>query len=94
MKTKREGVPKAFDPYTRGEIELVLSLVPTRANVANLAQSLGRTEDAIWTLYELAYSGRWLKKQLARFGPHQDNVTTKIGQAKKKLGIGIGHIPK
>ena len=94
MRTKMDGPPKAFDPYSKEEIEMILSLVPTRVNVKNIARSLGRSEDAIYTIYELAYSGRWLKSQLAGFGSHQDNVMTKIGAAKKKLGISIGHIPK
>lgn len=94
MRTKKDGPPRAFDPYRREEIELVLSLVPTRANVRNLAKSLGRSDDAIYTLYQLAYSGKWLKSQLARFGTHQDNVMTKIAAAKKKLGMFVGHIPR
>ena len=94
MRTKKDGPPKAFDPYSTEEIELILSVVPTRTNVKNIAKSLGRSEDAIYTVYELAYSGRWLKGQLARFGPEQNNVMTKIARTKKKLGMFVGHIPK
>jgi len=94
MKTKADGVPKAFERYTKEEIELILSLTPTYSNVNNLAKSLGRTEDAIYTIYSLAYSGKWLKQMLSGLGPHQNNVATKVAAAKKKLGIFIGHEPR
>jgi hypothetical protein len=94
MKTKANGVPKAFEPYSKEEIQLVLSMVPTHTNVKNLAKSLGRTQGAIYTVYNLAYSGKWLKQFLKDLGPHQDNVATKVASTKKKLGIFIGHEPR
>lgn len=94
MKTKKDGPPRAFDRYYDEEIELILSVTPTYANVRILAKSLGRSEEAIWTIYELAYSRKWLKGQLKRFGPDQDNVMTKISRAKKKIGIIVGYKPK
>ena len=94
MKTKADGVPKAFERYTKEEIELILSLTPTYGNVKNLAKSLGRSTGAIYVIYNHAYSGKWLKKSLKALGPHQNNVDTKIAAAKKKLGIFIGHEPR
>ena len=94
MRTKRDGIPRAFEPYSQQEMDLILSLVPTHANVKNIAKSLGRSQDAIYTVYHYAYSGRWLKRDLAEMGEHQDNVLTKIAKAKKKYGIFIGHEPK
>ena len=94
MKTKADGVPKAFERYTKEEIELILSLTPTYGNVKNLAKSLGRTEDAIETIYHFAYSGKWLKQSLKALEPQQSNVVTKVAAAKKKLGIFIGHEPR
>lgn len=92
MKTKADGIAKAFDPYRQEEVNLILSLSPTHQNVKNLAGSLGRSEDAIRAIYKLAYSGKWLKKSVERFGGGA-NIIDKIGTAKKALGIIIGHRP-
>ena len=91
MKTKKDGIPNAFNPYKQEEVNLILTLAPTHANVKNLAKSLGRTTDAIYTIYHMAYSGRWLKDTLNDMTDSQDNVVTKIARAKKKLGVFIGH---
>ena len=91
MKTKRDGIPRAFEPYRQKEIDLILSMVPTHANVKNLAESLGRTQDAIYTVYNIAYSGNWLKSLLQSMKANQDNVVTKVARAKKEIGIFIGH---
>jgi len=91
LKTKKDGIPKAFTPYKQEEVNLILTLVPTHGNVKNLAKSLGRSTDAIYTIYHLAYSGRWLKDTLNGMGDSQENIATKIARAKKKLGIFIGH---
>ncbi|MFQ5852454.1 MAG: hypothetical protein ACE5JU_17970 [Candidatus Binatia bacterium] len=93
MKTKAEGVPKAFEKYKQFEVDLILSLVPTYKNVRRLARSLGRTEDAIHVIFRYAYSGRWLKEDLGQLGPHQDNILTKIAKAKRRAGITIGYQP-
>ncbi len=94
MKTKDEITPRAFERYSTEEVELILSLIPTRRNVKNLATALGRSEDAIETVFEIAYSGKWLKKELEEAGPNQDDVMTKVGGVKKNLGIFVGHRPK
>jgi hypothetical protein len=93
VKTKKDGVPHAFTPYKQEEINLILTLAPTHGNVKNLAKSLGRTADAIYTIYHLAYSGRWLKDLLNDMKDSQDNVVTKVARAKKRLGIFVGHAP-
>ncbi len=93
MKKKSDGVARAFERYSQQEVDLILSLVPTHTNVKNLAKSLGRTQDAIYVVYNYAYSGRWLKRDLADMDEHQNNVLTKIAKAKKKSGIFIGHEP-
>jgi hypothetical protein len=94
VKTKKDGVPNAFNPYKQEEVNLILTLAPTHANVKNLAKSLGRTTDAIYTVYHLAYSGRWLKDTLNATGDSQDNVVTKIARAKKRLGLFEGYNAK
>jgi len=91
LKTKKDGIPNAFAPYKQEEINMILTLVPTHGNVKNLAKSLGRSTDAIYTVYHLAYSGRWLKDTLNGMRDSQDNVATKVARAKKNLGIFIGH---
>ncbi|MFC1914884.1 hypothetical protein ACFLWK_01360 [Chloroflexota bacterium] len=93
MKTKADGIVKAFEPYTQKEIDLILSLVPNKTNTNNLAKSLGRSFDAIGMIYHYAYSGRMLKNALAHMKDTQDNVVTKVAKAKRKLGIYIGHEP-
>ena len=93
MKTKANGVAKAFEPYLQKEIDLILSLVPNYTNTNNLAKSLRRSFDAIEMIYAWAYSGRMLKNALANMKDTQDNVVTKVAKAKKKLGIYIGHEP-
>lgn len=93
MKTKAQGVSKAFEPYDDEEIELILSLVPTHDNVRRLAKSLGRTNDAIYLIYKYAYSGKWLKRDVAAMGAHQNNLLTKLVEAKRDSGMFIGHVP-
>jgi hypothetical protein len=93
VKTKADGVPNAFVPYKQREIDLILSLTPTYSNVRNLSVSLGRSQDAIITVFSMAYSGKWLKGMLGATNENTDNVVTKIARTKKKLGIFVGHEP-
>lgn len=87
---------KANEPYSDAEVELMLSMVPSHHAVGLLAQTLCRSRGAIMMIYQLAYSGNWLKQQIAGNDgcPDRDNVHLKIGRAKKKLGIFVGHRPK
>jgi len=91
VKTKAKGVPKAFEPYKQEEVDLMLSVVPTHNNVKNLAKSLGRSKEAVYTVFYLAYSGKWLKNSLSEMGDSADNIVTKIAKSKKKSGLFIGH---
>ena len=93
MKTKNDGVRRAFEPYSQKEINLILSLVPTYENVKNLANSLGRSEEAISFIYQYAYSGKWMKEGVADQEVNRNNVFTKIAKAKQKAGIFIGFEP-
>jgi hypothetical protein len=93
MKTKADGISKAFEPYSQKEIDLILSLIPNKTNTTNLSKSLGRSFNAIGMIYEIAYSGRLLKNTLENMDDTQDNVYTKIANAKKRLGIYIGYEP-
>ena len=91
MKTKAKGIPKAFEPYKQEEVDLILSVVPTHNNVKNLAKSLERSKEAIYTIFHLAYSGKWLKNSLNEMNDSADNIVTKIAKSKKKCGLFIGH---
>lgn len=87
---------RANDVYSDAEVELILSMVPTHQTASILAQTLQRSRGAIMMIYQLAYSGSWLKQNIeGNVGcPDRDNVHMKIGRAKKKLGIFVGHRPK
>ncbi len=80
--------------YTQWEIDYILSLIPTHANVEFLSRSLERSTGAMELIYHKAYSGKWLKSRLNELGVNQRNITRKIGEAKRKIGIIIGHEPK
>jgi len=90
MKKKVDGIPKAFEQYEQQEVDLILSMLPTHTNVKNLAISLGRSNEAIYTVFRRAYSGKWLRDSL-KYNGSGDNIITKISEAKKNLGIFIGH---
>lgn len=90
---------RANAPWSDEEVELLLTQVPTWENITRLARVLGRTKAAVAVIYELAYSGKWLKDQIRVHGdvityPDRSNVFMKIATAKKKLGIIVGHRPR
>ena len=69
---KRRG-----NEYAPGELETILSLVPTSKNIRFLSRLLDRTEDAIGIVYKIAYQkgiGKGIQKE-------------KVLAAKKKVGI-------
>ena len=69
---KRKG-----NEYAPGELETILSLVPTSKNIRFLSRLLDRTEDAIAIVYKIAYRqgmGKGIQKE-------------KVLAAKKKVGI-------
>ena len=76
--TERKG-----QPYRDGELEVILSLVPTEANVARLAQLLGRSEEAITIVYRIAY-------ERGDFGQSAEAQRRKIHAARRRLGIVVG----
>lgn len=42
-------------PYSDGELEVILSLVPTAANIGRLSALLERSEGALEIVYRIAY---------------------------------------
>jgi hypothetical protein len=69
--------------YKAGELEIILSLVPTKENIRWLSALLERDKGAIEVVYKLAY-------EHGPFGKDATIQERKIMEAKKKLGIAIG----
>lgn len=70
-------------PYKSGELEVILSLVPTEKNIQHLSELLDRSEEAIKIVYRIAY-------EHGPFGERADIQEKKVIQAKTRVGIAIG----
>lgn len=70
-------------PYEKGELDTILSLVPTEKNIKMLSELLQRSEKAIELVYKLAY-------ERGSFGKDAKAQEKKILSAKKRLGIKLG----
>lgn len=70
-------------PYRAGELETILSMVPTADNIKWLSQLLERSEDAIKIVYRIAY-------EHGPFGKNADIQEKKVIEAKRRVGIAIG----
>lgn len=70
-------------PYKEGELEVILSLAPTEANIRWLSMLLERTEEAIQIVYKIAYEN-------GPFGSEAVVQVRKIVKAKEAMGIRIG----
>jgi len=79
-------------PYSQEEIDLILSVIPSKTNITNLASALRRGIDAIGMIYEIAYNVKLLRENLDDDKPKND-VFQKIANSKTKLGIFIGYDP-
>ena len=69
-------------PYKDGELEIILSLVPTKSNIQWLACLLDRSEQAIVIVYRIAYGH-------GKFGTTAGIQKRKILAAKKRVGISV-----
>lgn len=69
-------------PYAAGELELLLSLAPTHANIQYLSQVLQRSEPAIAIAFKKAY-------ERGAFGKSAVSQGRKIAAAKRRVGIAI-----
>ncbi len=69
--------------YKPGELEVILSLAPTKNNIAILSLLLDRSESAIEIVYKIAY-------ECGPFGKNAGIQEQKIIQAKNRIGIKIG----
>lgn len=70
-------------PYKSGELEVILSLAPTKNNIKWLSTLLERSEGAIEVVYKIAY-------EHGPFGKHADIQEQKVINAKNRVGIKIG----
>ena len=71
------------EKYKDGELETILSLVPTKDNIARLSALLERSEQAIRIVYRIAY-------QHGSFGKDAKAQEKNVLAAKKKVGIVLG----
>ena len=70
-------------PYKDGELEVILSLAPTKGNIKWLSVLLERSEKAIEIVYKIAF-------EHGPFGENADVQERKIMEAKERVGINIG----
>ena len=78
---------RKWENYDDGELDVILSLVPTRENIARLAVLLKRSEQAIKIVYKIAYEG-------GAFAKSADVQRKKIVAAKRRVGIVVGKTKK
>ena len=74
---------RSNQPYKEGELEVILSLPPTAANIYWLSKLLDRSPGAIEIVYKIGLE----------HGPFAKSATAqqrKIMAAKRRVGIGIG----
>lgn len=71
------------EPYKEGELEVILSLAPTKENVRWLSILLERSENSIAIVYKIAY-------EHGPFGKRAKIQEKKIFEAKERVGIRIG----
>lgn len=70
-------------PYQAGELEVILSLAPTTANISHLSELLNRSAAAIEVVYKIAF-------EHGPFGKDADVQRRKVSAAKRRVGIAIG----
>jgi hypothetical protein len=74
---------RSNQPYKDGELEVILSLPPTAANIHWLSKLLDRSVEAVEIVYKIAF-------EHGQFGKAATAQQKKIMAAKKRVGIGIG----
>jgi hypothetical protein len=68
--------------YASGELEVILSLAPTKLNIEFLSELTGRSAEAISIVYRIAFGH-------GPFARSADIQQEKILRAKKRVGIVI-----
>jgi hypothetical protein len=67
-------------PFAPGELDVILSLTPTRTNIERLSHLLERSEGAIETVYIVAYDPSRLQKVSVA-------MKNRVRAAKDRLGL-------
>src|SRR5262245_31201110 len=83
IKRKHGKFQRAYKPYKEGELEVILSVSPTPANVFWLSKLLERSEEAIKKVYQIAF-------EQGPFAKAADPQQGKIVAAKRRVEAGIG----
>ena len=78
---------RKWKQYDDGELDVILSFVPTKENILRLAVLLKRSDQAITIVYKIAYEG-------GPFANDADVQRRKISAAKRRLGIVVGKTRK
>ncbi|HEU6448926.1 MAG TPA: hypothetical protein VFV23_10865 [Verrucomicrobiae bacterium] len=68
--------------YKQSELALILSVAPTKQNIQNLTDALGRSESAIKLVYRRAYGHGSF--------PNGKSFGKKVLAAKQQVGIDLG----
>ena len=76
---------RKYKPYKDGELEVILSMAPTKQNIKWLSALLDRTPNAIEIVYKIAY-------EHGPFGKNAEIQERKIIDAKERVGITIGRV--
>ena len=74
---------RSGEPYKEGELEVILSLAPTIANIKWLSVLLERSTDSIELVYKIAF-------EHGLFGKEASVQERKIIEAKQRVGIKLG----
>ena len=74
---------RANKMYLSGELEVILSMAPTSANIKYLSELLGRSHKAIEVVYKIAF-------EHGPFGKGAGIQEAKVLAAKNRVGIAIG----
>ena len=69
--------------YKEGELEVILSLPPTKQNIHWLSKLLERSEQSIQIVYKIAF-------EHGPFGKDSGIQEKKIIEAKERIGLEIG----
>ena len=69
-------------PFAPGELDVILSLTPTRTNIQRLSLLLERSEGAIETVYIVAFDSSRLRKVSVA-------MQKRVRAAKDRLGLCI-----
>lgn len=83
----RKPAANSGQPYRDSEIRLIVKTVPTWRNIKLLARVLGRSNDAIWMVYELVYRRSFRESKMAQETGGQ-GVAHQVDRIRRRVGLG------